>query len=488
MIAISPAYLYPFLHLRQDINHIEGPFVVIKKVPDPVPLSRNHFPPTNLPSMPFQKPVADDNSLGSAATAMTAVTILSECGHDFPFALIKDSQQDHPEGVKPQGRAYSKIIAELQPSAIKIDEVLAGVSLATIAETSDVEGAYDERQKADPWLTEAIKTVCGSENEARKTLPAILKRKMGLELDVQIEVNGAKGYIAHDDETIVLAFSRATPLKDGLANLDTDSTSKDWYVPPSPEDDDGVLAILQRMCIDGYAFGGETKPKVHSGFFESFSESLPLIRQHIDPLLTPDQPKRKLFVVGSSLGAGVATLATCYFILEHDWTILPHKLVSVTAGGPRACQNSLAEIVEKKLDQLRPLNKAVVCRVVNATDVVPSLPPASKGFKHVGKLVYLSEDGSIMINPRIKHSVKHDDLMALLENLPQIDKTDSVRLSSIATIPKPLQDHFLEFYLLPLLDANGTPKHPEVMETKKAKKKFNVRSLSFRKRSTVAAF
>ena len=78
--------------------------------------------------------------------------------------------------------------------------------------------------------------------------------------------------------------------------------------------------------------------------------------------------------------------------------------------------------------------------------------------------------------------------MALLENLPQIDKTDSVRLSSIATIPKPLQDHFLEFYLLPLLDANGTPKHPEVMETKKAKKKFNVRSLSFRKKSTIAAF
>lgn len=65
-------------------------------------------------------------------------------------------------------------------------------------------------------------------------------------------------------------------------------------------------------------------------------------------------------------------MATCYFLQHYDWAKLPHRFINVSAGTPRSCKPSMAEIMEKKLDELRPLDKAIVCRVVMNEDVVVS--------------------------------------------------------------------------------------------------------------------
>ena len=92
------------------------------------------------------------------------------------------------------------------------------------------------------------------------------------------------------------------------------------------------------MCCND----GQHKPRVHTGFYNNFLVTVKHIQQYILPLLEDGKP-RKLYVVGHSLGAGIATLATCYFLLEHDWNtkFAHHELVSVTAGSPRTSMSSM---------------------------------------------------------------------------------------------------------------------------------------------------
>ena len=138
------------------------------------------------------------------------------------------------------------------------------------------------------------------------------------------------------------------------------------------------------------------KPRVHTDFYNNFLTTIPLLKQYIDPLLQADQPARKLYVVGHSLGAGIATLAACYFLLEYDWNYLPQKLVGVTAGSPRSCLSQMQELVDKEM--AKKSAKVKMLRVVRNKDVVATIPPTSLGFHHLGRLVYIAEDGSIQFD------------------------------------------------------------------------------------------
>ena len=109
---------------------------------------------------------------------------------------------------------------------------------------------------------------------------------------------------------------------------------------------------------------GEKKPRVHTGFYNNILQVIPLLQKYVDPLLAPSQPPRTLYVVGHSLGAGISTLATCYFLLSHDWTNLPHRLLNISAGTPRSCKQSMATLIEEKLAVLRPLDKANIFRII----------------------------------------------------------------------------------------------------------------------------
>merc|ERR1712176_1095300 len=155
-------------------------------------------------------------------------------------------------------------------------------------------------------------------------------------------------------------------------------------------------------CLEGWFFG-PSKPRVHIGFYNNILKTIPILEKHVNPLLALNQPPRKLYVVGHSLGAGISTMATCYFLQQHCWEQLPHKLVNISAGCPRSCTREMAKVVEKRLAELRQLDKAVVCRVVMNEDVVCKVPV---GYAHVGKLVFLTEDCRVLIGPNLSDSHK----------------------------------------------------------------------------------
>jgi pimeloyl-ACP methyl ester carboxylesterase len=236
--------------------------------------------------------------------------------------------------------------------------------------------------------------------------------------------------------------------------------------------------------MSGLCCEDEYKPRVHTGFYNNFLATAPLIKKYIDPLLAPDQPPRKLFVVGHSLGAGVASIATCYFLLHHDWTQLPHKLVCVTAGSPRSVQGSMRDLIQEQMQKLRPLDKAVICRVVRDKDVVTTLPPAVFGFAHLEKVVYITKSGEVLINPVFDESHMitdkelkkldlyddDDDEDATEGNAPESEARDvketkeaepvkSKYERKVNRIPRVFRDHMPDFYLKPLM-ALQEKEHP----------------------------
>lgn len=195
---------------------------------------------------------------------------------------------------------------------------------------------------------------------------------------------------------------------------------------------------------------------VYRGFYNNFLASLPYIKEHIEPLLTADQPGRKLYVVGHSLGGGVATLAACYFMLQFDWATLPHSLVGVTAGSPRSCATSMKTLIDERMQQLGR-DSVRMYRLVKDKDVVPKVPPTFMSFQHVGPPAFIDDEGTI----HIKHmspidtegDVDVNDLRSLVIQ-PQLsadegdDEKDPENKSKyerfIGRIPKSFRDHMPE--------------------------------------------
>lgn len=390
---------------------------------------------------------------------------------DSPPEVIAASQ------VSPKGRTYSKEFSE-KPGAVQIDEVVLGTKLACVAITDDEEGTLAKVGKIMPWHIEALTVITGSEEDAHKPLSTILSTHFDLKLDKFIDISGfagrffldTQGYIAHNNETIVLAFRCTTSAFDWMTNITT--TTSEW----EPEIDIPQGHSGHFSCMSGLCCEDEYKPRVHTGFYNNFLATAPLIKKYIDPLLAPDQPPRKLFVVGHSLGAGIANMATCYFLLHHDWAQLPHKLVCVTQGSPRSVQGSMRDLIQEQMQKLRPLGKAVICRVVKGSDVVASLPPAMLGFAHLEKLVYITKSGDILINPAFdeshmisdtelkKFKLYDDDNDATEDNdttsgseARDVEETKEVKPvkskyeRKVHRIPRVVRDHMPDFYLKPLM-------------------------------------
>jgi hypothetical protein len=147
---------------------------------------------------------------------------------DSPPELIAASQ------VSPKGRAYSKEFSE-KPGAVRIDEVvLLGTKLACVAITDDEEGTLAKVGKMMPWHIEALTVITGSEEEAHEPLSKILSTHFDLKVDKFIDISGfagrffldTQGYIAHNNETIVLAFRCTTSAFDWMTNFTT--TTSEW--------------------------------------------------------------------------------------------------------------------------------------------------------------------------------------------------------------------------------------------------------------------
>lgn len=347
-----------------------------------------------------------------------------------------------------------------------VDEVVCGLSYACLAITDDKTNTLRNIATKYPWHVETLKAITGSEKKAHQPLSKILKEDMGLQLDQHIDIVGVteagdfldtQGYIAHNDETIVLAYRCSTSAFDWLANLANVSAAS------TPWDIEENVAAERSTFFDGieaFLCGGddddddhdEYKPRVNSEFYHNFVASLPLIRRIIEPLLDPDQPPRKLFVTGHSMGAGVATLAACYFMLEFDWSLLPHSLIMVTAGSPRSCCWSMKDQIDEC--RLKMGDSVRLYRVVKGDDALVTLPPSALGFTHIVPKIFINDDGAILQADEVIFDADGQEVDSHAEDIARGALLESISLMPsfrtnpkflykklLAETPKGLRDH-----------------------------------------------
>jgi len=354
-----------------------------------------------------------------------------------------------------------------------MEEITQGMMYAALSITDDKPDTLKNVTRMNPWHEQALTMLLGSKERAHEPLSQILREHMGLTLDKNIDVSGltpgghfldSQGYIAHNDTTIVLSYRCTTTAFDWLTNFNT--SSSEWEI----EEDEaqgfsGFCSGFEGLCC------GTRKPRVHTGFYNNFLATLPDIRQYIEPLLKgEDQPPRTLYVTGHSLGAGIATLAACYFLLDYEWT--KHSLVSVTAGSPRACGLAMADWIHERLQQ--ETYNVSMHRLVKGKDVVSTVPPQALGFRHVGRVTRLNEDGTIHMasvatveevkedlsledeetkqeTAEAMHTAIQDSVKSLEEDSDDKQKYDKM----VKRIPARLRDHMPDFYLQPLMAKQG---------------------------------
>lgn len=348
------------------------------------------------------------------------------------------------KGLKPRGYRYSTYHAN-QPGGIQVKDLVLGMQFACLSITDDEPDTLKKVGVANPWQVRAMTMITGSEDEAHQPLSTILRDHYQLQTDHILNVSGVsaaghaldtQGFMAHNDTTIVLAYRCTTSVSDWLTNLTT--TSSAWEIDHDvAQGHSGYFSSCLDFECCSSSDDAPKKPRVHTGFYNNFLVTVPAIKQYIDPLLAADQPPRTLYVVGHSLGAGIAIMAACYFLTEkaedgirnrYDWRTLPHKLRVVTAGGPRACCQSMQERVDAVLRELRYTDKVVLARMVRDKDVVPTVPPELFGFRHLTeKLVYITREdavdgtaGSVLINPDFRQVLPKKTLAMLLKQNPNI--------------------------------------------------------------------
>ena len=102
----------------------------------------------------------------------------------------------------------------------------------------------------------------------------------------------------------------------------------------------------------------EETVSVHGGFLDIYG----LFKNQLLDQLKKLNPKKMIIVTGHSLGAGVSTL--CALDLA---SIYPGNVVSYTFASPRVGNQQFCSLINQKL----PLY-----RIVNTTDIIPTLPPS----------------------------------------------------------------------------------------------------------------
>jgi hypothetical protein len=183
--------------------------------------------------------------------------------------VLKDSDPEFVKaaGVQPRGREYDASCAK-KPGAVRIDEVLLGTKLACVAITDDHEGTLEKVGKMNPWHIESLKMITGSEEEAHKPLTHILDKHFNLKCDKILDLSGwsgghpidTQGFIAHNDEMIVVSFRCTTSAKDWMTNLGTGSS--EWELDEDvAQGHSGMLSCLEGRCF----VKGPKKPRVHTG-------------------------------------------------------------------------------------------------------------------------------------------------------------------------------------------------------------------------------
>ena len=166
-------------------------------------------------------------------------------------------------------------------------------------------------------------------------------KKLGYTACKFIDIDGAQAYVVANKERIVIAFRGTQPTQ--------------W---------NDIKADLKAFHKEGF----------HLGFLTEYRKLRLAVIEQVNAF-AEERKQAKIFITGHSLGGAMATVCAFDF---------PDAECVYTFGSPRACSWSKAKEFPVKH-----------IRVVNNNDVVPKVPFAWMGFRHVGTLHYMNFYGDV---------------------------------------------------------------------------------------------
>lgn len=161
---------------------------------------------------------------------------------------------------------------------------------------------------------------------------------------------GTAGYIAEGGDLIAIVFRGTENRLDWLTNV-----------------------RARFVALQGGA-------RVHTGFFQAYWP----IRERLFEIVKDalDRRQRPVYITGHSLGGALALMATAE-LANHDEAAIRDSIAACyTFGCPRAGDSSFDLYV-----------KVPLYRVTNGVDIVPAVPPAILGYRHVGDGRYFGQAG-----------------------------------------------------------------------------------------------
>jgi predicted lipase len=161
---------------------------------------------------------------------------------------------------------------------------------------------------------------------------------------------GTAGFVVEGSDLIVIVFRGTTDRLDWITNVNA------------------RFVALQ---------GGT---RVHTGFFQAYWPIRDLMFDFVKQAI--QRKPRPIYITGHSLGGALALMATAELANDEDATIRDCIAACYTFGCPRAGDSSFDVFV-----------KAPLYRITNGVDLVPAIPPAVLGYRHVGDTRYFGKAG-----------------------------------------------------------------------------------------------
>ena len=198
------------------------------------------------------------------------------------------------------------------------------------------------------WLAQAAKIAYQEKDTIQ---PAVAN--LGLENFEFLSKDDTEGYIAANEEIIVVAFRGTEPshLQDLLA--------------------DARLHKVKGPLGD-----------VHRGFLRAFKLVKDDMYNAIERYRDKDNPQ-SLWLTGHSLGAALAVVATAHLLADEQTVDGLYNF-----GQPRVGDDTFAE-------EFQRLFQGQYFRFVNNNDAVTRVPPRAFGYSHTGELRYIESSGEI---------------------------------------------------------------------------------------------